>query len=373
MGLFYVSEKYSLTHTGQHTAIGKAREDVECILADSGFASIDVVQNSPDVARGSSPALKLKRRLFSAGDWKKALHTLASGDILFIQFPVHNHSVAVSKYLASLAKDGVRIVLVVHDLESFRIIHNSDEPRLRRLELKREEGLLLEACVGIIFHNTKMQERARELFGEQVYQKSVSLGCFDYLLPDDVARAVEERPIASKSKGVVIAGNLLRRKAGYVYELPLDVPFLLFGPNYEGGDSRQNATYRGVFAPDELPMHLDGSFGLIWDGPTADTCAGAYGEYLEINNPHKASLYLASGLPVIVWERAALAELVTKSGCGITVASLSEIGDKVAALDDATYEEMTNNVRELGKKIRNGGFLRDAVGRMLNQLRQEEP
>ncbi|MBR3314397.1 MAG: hypothetical protein IKG18_09695 [Atopobiaceae bacterium] len=372
MGLFFVSEKYSLTHTGKHTAIGKAREDVEHILTDCGCGPIDVVQNIPDVEKGSSAVLKLKRRVFSAGDWKKSLKSLVPGDVVFIQFPVHNHSIAVSKYLASLAKGGVRIVLVVHDLESFRIIHNDKESRLRRLELQREEGLMLDACAGIIFHNTRMQERAKDLFGPQVYDKSISLGCFDYLLEGDVARAVEGRSYHSKSDGVIIAGNLLRYKAGYAYELPDDVPFLLYGPNYVEGDSKPNVTYQGVFAPDELPMHLDGSFGLIWDGPTADTCAGAYGEYLEINNPHKASLYLASGLPVIIWERAALAELVEEQGCGLTVASLSEIGERLAALDEGKYREMAANARVLGAKLRKGWFMTEAVYHTLAKLCPEE-
>ena len=368
MGLFFVSETYSLTHTGKHTALGKAREDVENILADCECVPIEVVQNSPDVEKSSPAIIKLKRRLFSVGDWKKPLKKLERGDVLFIQFPAHNHSAFVSKYLASLSKRGVRIVLVVHDLESFRVAHNNAEPFLKRLELHYEEEMMLKTCAGIIFHNVRMQESARALFGEQVYEKSVALGCFDYLLKGEVARAVEERSCHSKSDGVIIAGNLLRSKAGYAYDLPDDVAFLLYGPNYEEGDSKPNVTYRGVFPPGELPMHLDGSFGLVWDGPSADTCAGAYGEYLEINNPHKASLYLASGLPVIIWDRAALAELVEEQGCGLTVASLSEIGERLAALDESEYREMAANARMLGAKLRNGWFLTEAVYRMLVKL-----
>ena len=56
----------------------------------------------------------------------------------------------------------------------------------------------------------------------------------------------------------------------------------------------------GSFLPDELPSALEGSFGLVWDGDSSKTCSGVFGEYLRYNNSHKASLYLASGFPIIV-------------------------------------------------------------------------
>ena len=55
---------------------------------------------------------------------------------------------------------------------------------------------------------------------------------------------------------------------------------------------------------------MEGSFGLVWDGISVETCAGVYGEYLKVNNPHKTSLYLASGIPVIIWKEAAWLSLL---------------------------------------------------------------
>ena len=60
----------------------------------------------------------------------------------------------------------------------------------------------------------------------------------------------------------------------------------------------ENETYFGSFLPDELPAALEGGFGLVWDGDSAETCSGVFGEYLRYNNSHKASLYLASGFPL---------------------------------------------------------------------------
>ena len=48
---------------------------------------------------------------------------------------------------------------------------------------------------------------------------------------------------------------------------------------------------------------------------------------MRFNNPHKLSLYVALGLPVIVWREAAIAEFVLKQGIGITVSDLLELND----------------------------------------------
>ena len=40
-------------------------------------------------------------------------------------------------------------------------------------------------------------------------------------------------------------------------------------------------TYFGSFLPDELPVALEGGFGLVWDGDSAETCSGVFGEYLR--------------------------------------------------------------------------------------------
>ena len=109
----------------------------------------------------------------------------------------------------------------------------------------------------------------------------------------------------------MIAGNLRRHKAEYVYRLPDSQKFNLYGVGYEK-QNKNNICYHGSFDPDELPFVLEGSFGLVWDGDSAETCSGVYGQYLKVNNPHKCSLYLATGLPVIVWKESTVARIVKK-------------------------------------------------------------
>ena len=37
--------------------------------------------------------------------------------------------------------------------------------------------------------------------------------------------------------------------------------------------------YHGSYPSDELPWHLKGAYGLVWDGDTAKTCSGIFGDY----------------------------------------------------------------------------------------------
>ena len=73
------------------------------------------------------------------------------------------------------------------------------------------------------------------------------------------------------------------------------------------------------------------------------TCSGNTGEYLKYNNPHKLSLYMASGLPVIVWKKSAIAEFVLSNNVGIAVDSIFEIKDNINKITDEQYADMRKN------------------------------
>ena len=117
-----------------------------------------------------------------------------------------------------------------------------------------------------------------------------------------------------------------------------------------------------------LKRGAGGGFGLVWDGDSAHTCSGMYGEYLKINNPHKASLYLASGFPIIVWKQSALADFVRNNNCGILVNSLFEIAETLKSISEDEYQEMIKNSKRIGEKIRQGHYLKIAVEKCENEL-----
>ena len=81
----------------------------------------------------------------------------------------------------------------------------------------------------------------------------------------------------------------------------------------------------------------------------------------DIINPHKLSLYLSSGLPVIIWKEAAEADFVEKQGVGICVDSLKELSAKFEMLDENAYNKYAESVRELSEKLRTGQFGKYAI------------
>ena len=170
----------------------------------------------------------------------------------------------------------------------------------------------------------------------------------------------EEKKTYEKNT-VIVAGNFDIRKTKYARQLPESPEFSIYGINFEEENLPSNVQYNGAFSPDELSNHLHGGFGLVWDGDSPHTCSGMYGEYLKMNNPHKASLYLASGFPIIVWSQSALAEFVRKNHCGILVDSLFEIADCLNSIDEEDFQELIKNSKIVGEKLRNGYFLKTAL------------
>ena len=102
---------------------------------------------------------------------------------------------------------------------------------------------------------------------------------------------------------------------------------------------------------------MEGAFGLVWDGSSIDTCAGNTGNYLRYNNPHKLSLYLAAGVPVIVWDQSAVADFVKRYGVGLCVSSLKELPHLLTTLPAAEYRNMTRRAAWLAEKVTSGAFL----------------
>ena len=81
------------------------------------------------------------------------------------------------------------------------------------------------------------------------------------------------------------------------------------------------------------------------------------GDYLKIIAPHKFSLYLVAGIPVIVWDQSAMAKLVKKYRIGICISNLNELENKILSVSVDFYHELVNNVLAFRDKIKNGNAL----------------
>ena len=144
------------------------------------------------------------------------------------------------------------------------------------------------------------------------------LQCFDYLTKDEIK---EER----KNSNIVVSVATVGRSPflGKISYADLGIHINLYGKRGEDYDTilGKDITHKGTFRSDNVSA-LEGSWGLVWDGDSVDTCNTAMGEYLRYNSPHKISLFIAAHIPIIIWDQAAKAEYVKEKGLGICVSLL---------------------------------------------------
>ena len=347
---YYLKDSF-LSNEYEKNAGNKARNDVEAILVSEGYKGLELkVENWYKMN-----FFKAQQHKYRA--IKSVFDQLGSGDELLIQFPIIHHTFFISQLIKQAQNRGVKFYLVIHDIETLRHVGNSAVKLRHKVRNYFQEKAALISVDGIIVHNDIMKN-ALAIQGIPS-DKMVSLEIFDYLIPN-----FEEKSIPQKEEAIIIAGNLIPTKSGYLYNLPEQPAYNLYGMGYDESRALKNTTYFGSFMPDDLPNALQGSFGLVWDGDSSETCQGSFGNYLRINNSHKASLYLASGFPLVVWKESALAHFVLDKQCGIAVDSLHDLQK---ALDDLTYQdymELSANARQVGVAIRSGDYLKTAISKL---------
>ena len=342
----------------EFNAGSKARNDVDTILVKEGYKPL-VAISELDETQGIAKKIWLQFSRFN--EWKKCFQKLNTGDTIVIQYPVRNHTLFLGSVLKKAKKREVRIIGIIHDLESLRLAISENSPAISKMRFKYEELSALRCFDKIIVHNEHMKKAIHDFFDVPM-DKMTNLEIFDYLYE---AKDSEEHALMNGP--IIIAGNLDKNKCGYVYDLPNSLQFHLYGANYdECIRKRENIQYKGKVNPDDLPGVLKGSYGLVWDGPSTETCAGVFGEYLKYNNPHKASLYIASGLPIITWSGSALAEYVHTKRIGIIIDSINSLPGELKKTTAAEYKKMKNNVDRLGKQLKMGESIKKAINSALD-------
>lgn len=341
----YIVSEIIIDERMRKTAIGKARNDIETVAQKCGYEIIKIPMLDTRIAFSHLTHIWVYR------NWNDKLKNIKYGDEIIIQLPLRQHTLLLPLIIGVLRKRGARVYGLLHDLDMFRISLEDNCPIGERIRRQIEEKKTLKLCNAIIAHNTSMKKALIELgFNDK---KIINLEIFDYLSDDNI----RDRKF---DKSVIIAGNLNKNKAKYVYNLPEGVRFNLYGINYTGSQS-ENVKYYGSFSPDELSSQVEGSFGLTWDGESSETCTGAYGQYLKMNNPHKASFYLSSGIPVFIWKEAALSGFIIKHNCGIVIESLYDIPIILNNMTNDDYQIIRDNAAHIALKLREGYFTKIAI------------
>ena len=328
-----------ITYIGERPAVNnhagnKARMDVNAVLQEMFGIPIAIEEEIVF----SSFVQKVKFVL-NISNLKEIWHILQmQSKNVVLQYPFYFNPIVKWAQMRMMKKNNV--IFIVHDIDTLRSFQDADiKNEINELNLAK----------AVIVHNDIMG-RALQKLGLKV--PWISLQLFDYLLPNIPHRTF------IKGTTVAFAGNLGKSKFLLNPEMEtLGVHFNLYGPNFnEELIKWKNVSYMGSFPPNEIPFKIEGNFGLIWDGTDIRTCDGPTGTYMKYNNPHKLSLYIAAGLPVIVWKQAAIAEFVATNKIGIAVDSLTDVAEKIQALSEKEYDVMNVAVRKLQKEVVKGSF-----------------
>lgn len=330
-------EKYylNLTADNKFDAGSKAVKDCYQILKENGFKNYDI--------NNKKEGNKVIKKLYNIFALRK-FYNFPKNSLIVFPHPIYTETSYINILKKIKEKKNLTYVFLIHDLETLRGLFIKD-----REKYVLWDNTMLEIADYIISHNDKMTEYlvSKGIKKERIFDLEI----FDYLYP-------KENTI-TYDKSVLLAGNLNPEKSKYISQLKniKDVNFQLYGVNCDQDSLSENVNYNGAFPPDEVPAQLTKGFGLVWDGSSIDECTGNTGNYLRYNNPHKLSLYIASGIPVIVWKQSAEAGFVKKYNVGFAVDSLSELSTIMNDMTKEKYDDIVKNVKEVSKKVRTGYFL----------------
>lgn len=345
------------------TAGNKARNDITRILCENFYAQKIEIKLSRIHKGNQSIVGKIRSHSKIYKKWEEVFRSVQNGDLLIIQFPIISHSIFFSKLIKRLKRQGVKVLALVHDLDFLRYANVKRIAFKTKLRIRYEELSILDQFDKVIIHNDHMKSF---LVQSCDFDKSrlISLEIFDYL-----SDKVQDSVLAREYKSCIVAGNLSSEKAGYIYDLKGSIKYNLYGVNFESEKVKnENIFYHGSFTPEILPTVLEGGFGVVWDGPSCKTCCGPGGEYLKFNNPHKTSLYISSNIPVVIWEKSALADFVVQNNIGYAIDSLTDLDKLFKKLTQNKYDELRKNTKIVSERMHKGFYTINAMNKAIEDI-----
>lgn len=311
--------------------ICSARGDASKILIEEGYKLFYI-------GFAGEQYNKLVRNILHVLDYVRLFLTLKKGDTVFIQYPIRGKKNNALLYKIATLPRVKEFYMLVHDIDTLRGMSDLEDWNI----------LFFSKATKIILHSDEMKK--------YVVDKGVDankirvLDCFDYLTQDPIK---DER---KKTKDVVFVGQL--DKSSFLEQIsPAKLGFHLNLYGRFEKDLGDSITYKCKFRPDNVSV-LEGSWGLVWNGDSIESCSGPMGEYLQYNSPHKVSLFVAAHLPIIIWDKAAKAEYVKSKGLGICVSSLRDISSRIDSITDEEYAQIIKNLENEAASVRNGQKLR---------------
>lgn len=307
-------------------AVTKPKSDVTKIAESLGYTRVSVrIHNTRDMLDDT-----LRAQIGGA------IAEVEKGDIFLYQFPTLMGFRFEEMFVSCLKQKGAKVIVLMHDSEWLRGFYP-------------EENKFLNSVDAVIGHGDKMNDALRD-YGVQT--KIINKELFDYLLD-------EELPLTSNlEKKLVIAGNL--NKSIFIEKWDQDMPELYAFGSKNNDTYGENVRYQGSFIANDLAKNMPNNyFGISWDDKLPG--GGDYQAYTRFNSPHKVSLYLSLGIPVIVWDQSAIADVIIKNNLGFSVTSPDEIKEKLAKVSELELVELKKNANHFAEILRSGMLTRKAI------------
>lgn len=281
-------------------------------------------------------------------DWIRLIKIPAKSIVVYIDqvAPIKSRHLAYRL----LQKKSCYIIPLLEDIDTLRNTYGNS--------VDNYELSLLKNTKAIISQNSRMTQY---LNNQGFDQPIIDLQLLDFL--DDTHGIPES---SESHMTVCYGGSLSIRQSGFLTKLSKSkIEYLIFGNGELSGIEKINVRYCGAFTVDECISKLRGDWGLVWNGQALSIDQNDVGStYYNYVTPHKLSMYILCGMPVIVYEGAAAAEYVKKYHCGITIRSLDNLEERLSQISNDEYIAMQKNVLELAKKISKGYFTEQAINKL---------
>lgn len=323
--------KYVWRHQGDAYLHGgtKAMKDAHDILVNAGWTSYDTSYTG-------SASRKLIGLIISAAK----LMAMPKESVFFVQLPQYGFA---KRTLARLIIRRFKTIVLLHDIDKLRSVRGGTSEKLAT----RADYLI---STGRLHEYLPLRK---------TFPKLVRLEAWDYLM-----NSPPETKVNPKGQ-VIYAGSINKEKSTAIFRRDINLlPLVLYGKLADLNLKRDCDIYMGPFNPDNPNIEIAVSWGLIWEGGREDNNALIGNNYEVINQPHKFSLYLACGIPVIVWRESFIAKYVEEHKCGIAVSSLEDIEKTVETIGKAEYEVLQGNAKKIGVNLRQGWALKKAIGQL---------
>ncbi|MGY3742984.1 sugar transferase [Leuconostoc inhae] len=325
---------YYITHTIEPwmpAGALKAKSDYATIAVALGWQELPLM-------RYNDTRFSNETRLQNITKW---LTTVSPEDLVLHQFPTYMSADFEQQFVQKLKQLNVHRAIVIHDIEPLRLIKQD-----------AWEFQVLSQYDVIIVHSKAMQN---QLQAHGIKAAFIVQPLFDYLS--------QPRPAALFSRNINFAGTFQKSPWLQNYTGP---NLTLFGSKPKKWQTISFSThinYQGNFDPEEIVNRLNDGFGLIWDSNFDDK---TYQTYTRYNTPHKASLYIRAGLPLIAWSQSAIGQFIVNHKLGFVINNLTDLNLKLPDITKEHYHLWQINNQKIAERLNRGAYTTDTLHQLMS-------